>query len=248
MKNMQSKVAIVTGASSGIGKSTAELLAQRGASVIISDIDERLGNEVADNINTNGGKAVFVKADVSLPADNEALVNRVLKEFGRLDIAINNAGIGGPLGPTGEYPIEGWQKVIDINLSGVFYGMRYQIPAMLENGGSIVNVGSILGNAGTSFSPAYVAAKHGVIGLTKAAALEYASKGIRINSVGPGYIDTPLLSVLDDATKEHLVGLHPIGRLGTAEEVAQLIVWLASDEASFVIGSYHPVDGGYLAQ
>src|SRR5690554_6507145 len=135
MKNMQSKVAIVTGASSGIGKSTAELLAQRGASVIISYIDERLGNEVADNINTNGGKAVFVKADVSLPADNEALVNRVLKEFGRLDIAINNAGIGGPLAPTGEYPIEGWQKVIDINLSGVFYGMRYQIPTMLENGG-----------------------------------------------------------------------------------------------------------------
>ncbi|MGV3529855.1 MAG: SDR family NAD(P)-dependent oxidoreductase [Flavisolibacter sp.] len=143
--------------------------------------------------------------------------------------------------------MDGWQKVIDINLSGVFYGLRYQLPAM-KNGGSIVNVASILGMAGTRFSPAYVAAKHGVVGLTKAAALEYADKNIRINSIGPGYIKTPLLDSLDEATMKALVGLHPIGRLGTAEEVAELILWLASPKSSFVTGAYYNVDGGYLAQ
>jgi NAD(P)-dependent dehydrogenase (short-subunit alcohol dehydrogenase family) len=249
MKILENKVAIVTGAGSGIGKAAAVLYAREGASVLVSDINEANGNAAVKEIQAAGGKAVFFRADASSPDDNRATVEKAVKEFGRLDIAVNNAGIGGPLAPTGDYPIDGWQKVISINLSGVFYGMRYQIPAMLERGGSIVNVASILGMAGTKGSPAYVAAKHGVLGLTKTAALEYADKKIRINSIGPGYIKTPLImEALDDATRQALVGLHPIGRLGESEEVAELIVWLGSDKASFVTGSYYPVDGGYLAQ
>lgn len=189
-----------------------------------------------------------MKANSASPEDNESLVKQTVEKYGSLDVAVNNAGIGGPLGATGEYPIDGWQKVIDINLSGVFYGLRYQIPAM-SKGGSIINVASILGQAGTRLSPAYVAAKHGVVGLTKAAALEYADKNIRINSVVPGYIKTPLVvNSLDEATMNALVGLHPIGRLGEAEEVAELLLWLASPKASFVTGAYYAVDGGYLAQ
>lgn len=165
----------------------------KGASVVIRDIDEKAGNAVVNEIKNSDGEAIFVNADSSDPEANKNLVDQTLKKYGKLDIAVNNAGIGGPLGATGEYPIDGWQKVININLSGVFYGMRYQIPAM-EHGGSIVNVAPILGMAGTRMSPAYVAAKHGVVGLTKTAALEYADKNIRINSIGPGYINTPLIS------------------------------------------------------
>jgi NAD(P)-dependent dehydrogenase (short-subunit alcohol dehydrogenase family) len=249
MKQLENKVAIITGAGSGIGKSTAMLFAGEGAKVIISDVNEANGNSTADEITKNGGAAFFVKADSSKPEDNEALVKQTLDKYGSLDIAVNNAGIGGPLAATGEYPIDGWKKVIDINLSGVFYGMRYQIPAMLQNGGSIINVASILGQAGTKFSPAYVAAKHGVVGLTKAAALEYADKKIRINSIGPGYIKTPLvMNSLDQSALDALVGLHPIGRLGESEEIAELLLWLASSKASFVTGAYYPIDGGYLAQ
>lgn len=249
MKALQDKVAIITGAGSGIGKATAILFAREGARVVVSDINAENGNNVAKEITGEGGEAIFIKADSSSAEDNKALVDGTLEKYGRLDIAVNNAGIGGPLGPTGEYPLDGWQKVIDINLSGVFYGMRYQIPAMEKEGGSIVNVASILGNVGTRFSPAYVAAKHGVVGLTKAAALEYADKKIRINSIGPGYIKTPLvMDSLDEATLNALVGLHPMGRLGESEEIAELILWLGSDKASFVTGSYYPVDGGYLAQ
>jgi NAD(P)-dependent dehydrogenase (short-subunit alcohol dehydrogenase family) len=249
MKLLENKVAIITGAGSGIGKATADLFAKEGAKVIVSDINEANGNIAADEIKKNGGEAFFIKADSSKPEDNEALVKQTIQKYGALDIAVNNAGIGGQLAATGEYPVDGWQNVININLSGVFYGLRYQIPAMLEKGGSIINVASILGNAGTKFSPAYVAAKHGVVGLTKAAALEYAEKNIRINSIGPGYIKTPLvLNSLDDAALKALVGLHPMGRLGESEEIAELILWLASSKASFVTGSYYPVDGGYLAQ
>jgi NAD(P)-dependent dehydrogenase (short-subunit alcohol dehydrogenase family) len=249
MKQLENKVAIITGAGSGIGKSTAVLLAREGAKVIISDINEAHGNGAVDEITKNGGVAFFVKADSSKPEDNEALVKQTLDKYGYLDIAVNNAGIGGPLAATGEYPVDGWKKVIDINLSGVFYGMRYQIPAMLQNGGSIINVASILGQAGTRFSPAYVAAKHGVVGLTKAAALEYADKEIRINSIGPGYIKTPLvMNSLDKSALDTLIGLHPIGRLGESEEIAELLLWLASSKASFVTGAYYPIDGGYLAQ
>ncbi len=249
MKALQDKVAIITGAGSGIGKATAILFAREGARVVVSDINVENGNNVAKEITGEGGEAIFIKADSSSAEDNKALVDGTLEKYGRLDIAVNNAGIGGPLGPTGEYPLDGWQKVIDINLSGVFYGMRYQIPAMEKEGGSIVNVASILGNVGTRFSPAYVAAKHGVVGLTKAAALEYADKKIRINSIGPAYIKTPLvMNSLDEATINSLVGLHPIGRLGESEEIAELILWLGSDKASFVTGSYYAADGGYLAQ
>jgi NAD(P)-dependent dehydrogenase (short-subunit alcohol dehydrogenase family) len=249
MKLLEKKVAIITGAGSGIGKATAELFAKEGAKVIVSDINESNGKSAVDEIKKKGGEAFFVKADSSKPEDNEALVKQTIERYGALDIAVNNAGIGGPLGETGKYPIDGWQKVIDINLSGVFYGLRYQIPAMLEKGGSIVNIASILGSAGTKFSPAYVAAKHGVVGLTKAAALEYADKNIRINSVGPGYIKTPLVeNSLDADALKALVGLHPIGRLGESQEIAELILWLASSKSSFVTGGYYPADGGYLAQ
>ena len=250
MKLLQNKVAIVTGGGSGIGKAIALLYSSEGAKIVISDIDEKGGNETVSEINTKGGEAIFVKADTSKPDDSKNVVEQAVKQYGGLHLAVNNAGIGGPLKPVGEYPIEGWDKVISINLSGVFYGMRYQIPAMLASGGgNIVNIASILGKVGTQGSPAYVAAKHGVIGLTEAAALEYAKQKIRINSIGPGYILTPLLtkSLSADAMKA-LEGMHPMGRLGTSEEVAELALWLNSDKASFVTGSYYNVDGGYLAQ
>lgn len=248
MKSLENKVAIVTGAASGIGKAAAVLLAKEGAKIVLSDIDEKQGREAAEKIIAIGSEAVFVQADVSKPEDNKLLVEHTLTHFGALDIAVNNAGIGGPLAKTGEYPLDGWEKVIGINLSGVFYGMRYQIPAM-KSGGSIVNVASILGQVGTQGSPAYVAAKHGVVGLTKAAALEYAAQNIRINAVGPGYIRTPLITnTLDQATLDHLVSLHPLGRLGESEEVAELILWLASPKSSFATGAYYALEGGYLAQ
>lgn len=184
------------------------------------------------------------------PTDHEALVAAAVKGYGRLDIAVNNAGIGGPLAPTGEYPLEGWDKVIAVNLSGVFYGMRYQIPAMLQGGGgSIVNIASVLGQVGFRNSPAYVAAKHGVVGLTRGAALEYGTKKVRINAVGPGFIYTPLLEKnLSTEAMKFLEGQHAMGRLGQPQEVAALVSWLASDQASFVTGGYYAADGGYLAQ
>lgn len=249
MGTLMKKVAVITGSGSGIGRAAAILYAKEGAKVVISDINETHGQAVVEEIIKNGGEAFFVKADSSKPEDNKNLVEQTVAKYGALNIAVNNAGIGGPLSNTADYPLDGWQKVIDINLSGVFYGLKYQIPAILKSGGgSIVNIASILGAVGTKFSPAYVAAKHGVVGLTKAAALEYADQKVRINAVGPGYIKTPLvMDSLDKATLNALVGMHPIGRLGEAEEIAELLLWLGSDKSSFVTGSYYPIDGGYLA-
>lgn len=250
MKTLAGKVAIVTGGGSGIGRAIALLYAAEGAKIVVTDVDENGGNETIAEIKAQGGESIFVKADTAKPDDSKNAVEQAVKQYGGLHIAVNNAGIGGPLKPTGEYPIEGWDKVISINLSGVFYGMRYQIPAMLASGGgSIVNIASILGKVGAAGSPAYVASKHGVIGLTEAAALEYAQQNIRINSVGPGYIVTPLLTkALNEDAMKILEGLHPMGRLGTSEEVAELALWLNSDKASFVTGAYYNVDGGYLAR
>ena len=249
-QNFTGKVAIVTGGASGIGEAVARAIAARGGQVIIADIDESDAKRAVTAITESGGAAKAIKTDVADAEANEAMVQFAVESYGGLDVAVNNAGIGGPLGPTGEYPLDGWRRVIDINLSGVFYGMRYQIPAMLaRGGGAIVNVASILGAVGTANSPAYVAAKHGVLGLTKAAALEYATSNIRVNSVGPGYIETPLLtSTLEEAALQAIAALHPVQRLGTSEEVAALIVFLASNAASFITGSYHLVDGGYTAQ
>jgi len=247
--NLENKAAIVTGASSGIGRAIAVRLATAGARVVVSDVDEEGGAETVELITGQGGQAFFFEADTSKPQDNENLVKEAEKRFGALHIAVNNAGIGGPSAPVADYPLDGWEKVLAINLSGVFYGMRFQIPAMKRaGGGSIVNMASILGQVGFRGFCAYVAAKHGVVGLTKNAALEYAPQGIRVNSVGPAFIKTPLVDSLDEKTKSGLVDLHPIGRLGEASEVAELVVWLASDEASFVTGAYYAVDGGYLAQ
>ena len=248
---LKSQVALVTGAASGIGKAVAEAYAREGAAVALSDTSVEAGRAVADGIARQFQvRTEFIPADVATPADCERLVLTTIERLGRLDIACNNAGIGGEANLTADYSVDGWQRVIAINLSGVFYCMKYEIAHMLPAGkGAIVNMASILGAVGFASAPAYVAAKHGVLGLTQTAAIEYASRGIRINAVGPGFISTPLIRQLeeDPATRAALIAKHPIGRLGRPEEVAALTLWLSSDAASFVTGSYYPVDGGYLA-
>jgi len=247
-KMFENKVVIVTGGGSGIGQATAILYAQGGARVIVSDIDEKGGQETVASIKKAGGDASFVKTDVSNPEDCEALVKTTIRIHGRLDMAFNNAGIGGEMNPIVDMSVEGWLKVINVNLNSVFYCMKYELPEMLKQGhGSIVNMSSILGQVAFGNSAAYVAAKHGVVGISRNAAVEYAKQGIRVNAVGPAFINTPLLSALDQKMKDALVTMHPIGRLGEAKEVAELVVWLSSDKASFVTGNYYAVDGGYLS-
>jgi NAD(P)-dependent dehydrogenase (short-subunit alcohol dehydrogenase family) len=248
---LRGKSAIVTGAGSGIGRAVAIAYAREGARVVISDIAEAGGQETLRLVKqeVSGADAVFVRADASSADDHEALAQAAVDRFGALHVVCNNAGIGGELNFVASMSVDGWRKVIDVNLSGVFYAMRAQIPRLIQaGGGAIVNMASILGQVGTKGSAGYVAAKHGVLGLTQTAALEYAEQGIRINAVGPGYIDTPLLDSLSPKIKAALIELHPIGRLGRSEEVAGLVVWLSSDQASFVTGAYYPVDGGYLAR
>ncbi|MEX0959955.1 MAG: SDR family oxidoreductase [Burkholderiales bacterium] len=248
-RQFKEKVALVTGGASGIGEACVMAFAQGGAKVAVVDLNSGPGEKVVAAAKKAGGDAIFLSVDVSDPVAVEKMVADTVNAFGRLDCAVNNAGIGGDLSPTGEYSIEGWRKVIDVNLNSVFYCLRYQIPQMVkQGGGAIVNMSSILGSVGLANSPAYVAAKHGLLGLTKTSALEYAKQGIRINSVGPAFIKTPLLDVLDQPTKDFLSGLHAFGRMGEPHEVASLVAFLCSDQASFLTGGYYLADGGYTAQ
>ena len=240
---------LVTGAGSGIGEAIALELAASGAKVMVQDIDLAKAEAVAAAITAAGGVAKATGGDVSDPSQVQAMVAAAVAFGGKLTLLVNNAGIGGPSAPIGEYPLDGWRKVMGINLDAVFYGMHFAIPEMLKaGGGAIVNMASILGKVGFAGSAAYVAAKHAVVGLTHNAALEYSAKGIRVNAVGPAFIDTPLLAALPPGAKDGLVALHPVGRLGRAEEVAALTLFLLSDQASFISGSYHLVDGGYTSQ
>lgn len=246
--DFKGKVAIVSGGGSGIGAETAKLLAAGGASVVLSDINLAAAEKIATVIIEAGGKAAAFKADTSKPEDAEATVAFAVKTYGSLHLAFNNAGIVGPEKYVAEITPEGWQSVININLNGVFYGMHYQIPAILNSGGgAIVNTSSIAGFIGIANLSAYVASKHGVAGLTKSASIEYGKQGIRINSIHPGYIMTPLIEQWTNTDLASLEAMHPIGRLGKPEEIAQVACFLFSDKASFMSGSQVVVDGGFLS-
>jgi NAD(P)-dependent dehydrogenase (short-subunit alcohol dehydrogenase family) len=250
----EGKVALVTGAGSGIGKACAVAFAREGAKVVVSDVLSKGGEETARGIRETGGEARFVRCDVSRSTEVEALVEAAVRAFGHLECACNNAGIGGTQTPTAEYPEEIWSRVLAVNLTGVWLCMKYEIPRMLSGGrgGAIVNMSSILGTVGFENASAYVAAKHGIIGLTRTAALEYAAQGIRVNAVCPGFIKTPILEqagMVEGSDRFKAVSaLHPVGRMGTPEEVAESVLWLCSDGASFVTGHALLVDGGYIAR
>jgi NAD(P)-dependent dehydrogenase (short-subunit alcohol dehydrogenase family) len=245
MGELDGRVAIVTGAGSGIGRATALAYAKAGARVLVADINESGAEETVRLIVAERGTARAIRTDVSRAPECAAMVARAVELYGRLDIACNNAGIGGEQAPTAEMSVEGWDRVIATNLSSAFYCMKHEIAAMLRGGrGAIVNMGSILSTVGFAGAAAYVTSKHGLIGLTRTAALEVATSNIRINAVGPAFIRTPLIAGLEEA----VLPLHPIGRLGAAEEVAELVLYLSSDRSSFITGSYYPIDGGYLAR
>ncbi len=243
------KIAIVFGAGSGIGAAVARQLGAEGAVVVVADIDVDSAHEVAVQIRAQGGRARHHAVDVTQADAVERVVEFCDKEFGGLDLAVNSAGIGGVRNDTADYPLAEWHRLMDVNLNGVFYCLKYEIAAMKQRGsGAIVNISSILGTVGLPTASAYTAAKHGIVGLTKAAAMEYARSGIRINAVGPGWIDTPMLDdQIEDATVRRMLILQPMSRRGKPEEVSELVCFLLSEKASFITGSLHLVDGAYTA-
>ena len=251
---LEGRISLVTGAGSGIGRATSLVMAREGATIVVSDINADSGEETLSAVKEAGGDGMFVHADVSRPDDVAALVGQVVSAYGRLDCAYNNAGIEGFMaGRLHEYPEDIWDRVIDINLKGVWLCLKHEIPQMLQQGsGAIVNTASGAGLVGSRQMSAYVASKHAVVGLTKAAALEYARDGIRVNAVCPGMIDTPMVQRLiggRDAEYEASIPVRqPIGRLGTPEEIAESVTWLCSDAASLVTGLAMAVDGGLTAQ
>ena len=249
---LNSKVTLITGGGSGIGRASALAFERAGATVVVADYNAEGGERTVRMLKDAGGEAMFYPADVSNPEDIEALVNKIVETYGRLDCAFNNAGIEGEFAALSKCTIENWQRVISINLNGVFYCMKYEIAQMLrQGGGSIVNTSSVAGLVGAARAGAYSAAKHGVVGLTKTAALEYARKNIRVNAVCPGFVRTPMADrLIDRGTlgEKSMIASEPINRMGRPEEIAEAVVWLCSDAASFVTGVSMPVDGGLVAQ
>ena len=251
--NLNGKTALVTGGGSGIGRATSLAYAREGARVVVADVNVEGGEETVQQIKEAGGEAILVHADVAKPDDTQAMVDKAVEAFGSLDCAFNNAGISGrERWLTHEYPEEDWDRVTSINLKGVWLCMKAEIPQMQKQGGGvIVNTASVAGLVGIRGTAAYIAAKHGVAGLTKAAALEYADQGIRVNAVCPGYIRTPLVQGIFDTVEgyeDQVKSRHPVGRLGEPSEIAEAVLWLSSDAASFVTGHNMAVDGGYVAQ
>jgi NAD(P)-dependent dehydrogenase (short-subunit alcohol dehydrogenase family) len=252
MSALDGKAALVTGGGSGLGRASAIALAHAGATVTVADVNEQGGKETAALVFEDaGGDGDFVRADVTQPDDVAAMVEKTVARWGHLDCAVNNAGMTGTAAPTADYTLDDWNRTIALNLTSVFLCLKHEIPAMIERGGSIVNMASGAGLVGFAGLPAYVASKHGVVGLTKAAALEYAKQGVRINAICPGSTRTPMLEGFmggDEQVERMMTRAVPLGRLGRPEEIADAVVWLCSDAASFVAGHALAVDGGSVAQ
>jgi NAD(P)-dependent dehydrogenase (short-subunit alcohol dehydrogenase family) len=250
MNGITDSTAIVTGGSSGIGRSCAERFGEEGANVVIADVNVDGAERTAELVREAGGDATVVETDVSDPEDVEAMVDVAVETYGGLDYAFNNAGIDGDRAPAGEHPLDNWERVVDVDLKGTFLCMRAELPAMLDSGGgAVVNTSSIMGLVAIEGLSPYVASKHGIIGLTKTAAVEYAAEGVRVNAISPGVIETPMTTGEDAADSiEQSVDATPLGRLGAPEEIGDAAVWLCSDDASFVTGETLVVDGGFVAQ
>lgn len=248
-RRLEGRTAIVTGAGSGIGRGIALLFAREGANVVVADLSIRACGETVAAIQAEGGHAFFIEGDVRSPDHHATLVAAARAGYGRLDIAVNNAGLSLAPTPVAQVPLGTWDEIVDVNLTGVFYAARAQIPAMLEaGGGAMVNIASAAGVRGVPGLSPYVASKHGLIGLTRTIAVEYAGQGIRANAIAPGFIDTPLGNHFSPEERARLASRHPMNRLGRVEEVAELALFLASSRSSFITGACVPIDGGILAQ